>query len=1604
MIKKRILAFLLCLHTVLYLLVDTTSIVMAEEGDVQVVTEEGADWEVSQGDALSGEDSALLGEDAALPGEDGVNPEDALLSEDVLAEGASGEGMQTFGLNRDLMLMAADAEWISYDDYIANQALMAWENPSVYVGITAEFNLTYWNNFECASSPEAIVPLTDDVFLEAAEADPEGEEGSEEDGTDSEGTGRSFVDDVDLIGEDGESIKVILTDYYFDTTEGAESLWYKVEAAEGYTLPQVLVENPYVLHLLLPDEQPSFLMLPRKGMFVGDTVYLQNAMGMGTDSLYKQMAVADLPAFFDIDWADNDIMDDIEWFDLGDVSSWHPDLPAEYHYVEASNVVVIPAEVTHSYDRLMNAEGSEEFDYILSQLPESVTSQFTEKHLTGIKDREDYLYEIEHVEYQASTTINGAEIPVTVMGKIPQDGVTLNVSPVSAETVLQEGFDVKDATDIIAALDINITYNADGSEWQPEEGDTITVSIGMTGLGYEDGDIVRLHHKHGESIRVFEIFLVIDGKLTMITDGFSIHVISGLDNTVDKSITSVKVEPFTPTPGDDAATEANPTDIRLSVGDTVVYYGDKRNGENVNTNANRTWWVTDPEGAIYYELYTNASVGNTGVNANWLRVTALRETVKPITLRYRYVSDGQVRDQWYHLTIVAPEPQSTDLDGYRLYVRDNVNTSGVITATLIDGSGNEVVFPEGEKITYSWVRDDNAYIYPNAYKEEGRSIDICLDHGGLLQTRLKNVTYTVTATLPNGMKKTASYTVYYQSEILNSSFETPAASSANYYFLVNGTPGLYWKTTSPGEGTSNLTKDIEIANYIGSTGDFGGGFFPNSPKHEDQFAELNAENFGALYQDIITAPGEILSWEFEHAKRNEATTHTTGGGFGGFPGMGGGNSETHTDEEAMFLIMGPTEYAQEITDYGKITDLVHKILTANGGRDIALDKMAGNKSISYTETITVNGQPDGDPVMVDGKPLTVTYQVWYHNADRQTGVTADNAWTKLEGKYLVPDKQYRTRLFFVTDPDIVYQQNYGNLIDSAMGGQYKKYLIEYYEEEYSVDKETGDTVYKRTLISTRKDNGEKTDESDIAIMYASVELENFAYFEENQKNLLSMVFVNGQNLPYNLKYSEKPCLFIENYPELDDEPVICLDETKRTERPQSFYDEYDVVMQVCFRDTMIAVQKWVEFPQIQDGDKVDDNGNPVMIEALSPMQKQELIDKLVYPNGKDNGATGPGYEAEFDLQCVTEAVHFANETITITKNDPAGWYTGYVPIGDNPDGLHTFSLTEVYASPLTGLLIDTVQFDYYQFLNGQRKDPITIVYEDVKLEEVPDGEGTAYELRGILKGDSTKTYVPVLQNGIILNDKGDNIQKLAEIKVTNTYKEKTAKFTYKAVGHGTIRIQDETPQDRTEDSEEFAFYSGEPDGALPIPSAGYSFAGWYLDEACTQPVGEFHGYVGPSNNFVPNKNRTIKDTTLEVTYYAKFSSGEIQIVRESGEPGEVFVYEVKDSEGKVMYVTVTIGKNGTGSTVIHKASFGTNEAVGQKYTVTQLNGWSWRYSSEIPSIEKIHKRVSGLHGSETMVTSFYFPSELPKKDEQMNDHWLTGTSPVEKNVYGGGGS
>ena len=1218
------------------------------------------------------------------------------------------------------------------------------------------------------------------------------------------------------------------------------------------------------------------------------------------------VSTADLPEVFDV----IPVVDSFYtwYYDLGDISGWADGSYANYHYVDdESAMILIPPEVTLAVDKLLNAGSVPEFEEIWATIPDSVKDLIVPSQMEQL---ENLYNSFEPITYETAVMVGEIAVPVTVTGHIPETGITLSATLVSNEQVIKEGFDVKpDASDVITALDIKL-LKEDGTEWQPADGQQITVTIGVAELGIADERVVTLQHKHGDSIQKYDIFLVLDGKITLYTSGFSIFVV--------QTATS-KVQYGTETHNNNAV-------IELEVGESRIYYF---NG-NAGNNSIGTWSVTDTSGAIHYTVHTQSSIGHNGMYCPWLNIDTLKAT--PEGEDIKLVFNHQNGSETYTLRIVNPV---ADPGKKLLYLKDDVNATGQLVATLVDDKGNELSL---EGAIFTWTRDDDAFISPNAYENDpedttrvtNQSINIAKDHGGLVEARKKKdnngnvigyqpTTYTCVATLADGTNETASYTVYYQSEFINSAFEFPKAAEKTYTYFPNGYPELYWETTAPGIIEGQLTKDIEYGEVTGirtgdNTDDSGFGvehaaeYVTDKSTTATQFAELNAEAVGALYQDIISVPGEFINWSFRHAPRRQQSWNG-----------GTNNRDSDNFNNKMFIVIGATEDAQKLVtqdDLMVICDLAKK-------QDITV--------ASTPQPVIVN-------TIVNGK--TVTYHVWYHDAgkpmygnhNQDDFYTAANdyGWTKLSGSYEVPAGQYRTRLFFVSDTADNDYPNFGNLIDTARAGQYKKYLIEYYEESYVVD-ENGQSHSVFKHIKEKDESGE-------ALIYSFVTLENMEYFLGKQGDYLHTIYINGENYPYSIRYNDVVSMYVEQYAGEADHFSVT-----NTNYVPNDYEQYDIVMQITLRDTVIAVQKKIQFPA-----------------AMSIEQKLKVITEL---REEDND-----YCASFTIHS-TDGGNIANPngTALVTHRDPlTGEYFGYISLGDNPTLEHNYVVTETATTNLPGLILKEVTFATSMYQYGKEQQPATVYYN---------------------VAEANKEGKPLSSTPFKLTGK----QKIADILVTNVYEEKMTKVNYEAVGKGKVQLQGTEGHVVVGDrpSEYLEFYSGKANGAKAIAGDGASFVGWYTDPACTEEsrVTAVNGvYDKVAGTFVPNTNIIEAE---EVTFYAKFETGTIIIERTGGEAGETFVYLVTRSHGSTeesFYVTVTCSEDGTGSRRIQEVDEGT-------YTIQEIGDWSWRHTAS--------SQNSYHNGTETKTFEFGSPVS---KDSWLSGWSSLWKNVFEKNIVKQGGS
>ena len=117
------------------------------------------------------------------------------------------------------------------------------------------------------------------------------------------------------------------------------------------------------------------------------------------------------------------------------------------------------------------------------------------------------------------TTVNGTSIKTS--GNIPSN-VKLEAAAFEIPAVYRTSLSRNSNEPKLAfAFDITLK-NADGTVWQPAEGETVTVTLDADSLGLEYGTCVEISHDHGDELKNLGIHTVNDGRLFFETDGFSV--------------------------------------------------------------------------------------------------------------------------------------------------------------------------------------------------------------------------------------------------------------------------------------------------------------------------------------------------------------------------------------------------------------------------------------------------------------------------------------------------------------------------------------------------------------------------------------------------------------------------------------------------------------------------------------------------------------------------------------------------------------------------------------------------------------------------------------------------------------------------------------------------------------------------------------------------------------------------------------------------------------------------------------------------------------------------------------------------------------------------
>lgn len=154
-------------------------------------------------------------------------------------------------------------------------------------------------------------------------------------------------------------------------------------------------------------------------------------------------------------------------------------------------------------------------------------------------------------------------------------------------------------------------------------------------------------------------------------------------------------------------------------------------------------------------------------------------------------------------------------------------------------------------------------------------------------------------------------TSYY--EVRNGGFETPSmkdSTSSNQQYTNDNYKNLLGVWQSTGRGSNGTS--IEIVNTRQDS--FRGSYAWNGTDgaaEGEQFAELNCDADGALYQDVLTTPGETLNYKFAHRARGLYQNSTS-------------------ESDSMYVLIMSTKLAQNITTHTQVRNVINNLAAYPG--------------------------------------------------------------------------------------------------------------------------------------------------------------------------------------------------------------------------------------------------------------------------------------------------------------------------------------------------------------------------------------------------------------------------------------------------------------------------------------------------------------------------------------------------------------------------------------------------------------------------------------------------------------------------------------------------
>ena len=379
-------------------------------------------------------------------------------------------------------------------------------------------------------------------------------------------------------------------------------------------------------------------------------------------------------------------------------------------------------------------------------------------------------------------------------------------------------------------------------------------------------------------------------------------------------------------------------------------------------------------------------------------------------------------DRWSSIYFIYTQDTQA-LSGIEIV--DDIASDGYLRAEVNDEIQEQIdqAVQAGETVTYVWSKSEYGSQFSEVeleksgsdynIAEDGKALDVIIDGADKeKQTKYKVAVYIGDSEQP--IAESVEYEIPYYKQIQNGSFETPVGNKqwSNKDYKEEG--GV-WQTTGLGEENDKKGKDIEIKSTGYGEEGIGDGFMAGADSDQKkaadgkQYAEINCETSGALYQDVLTDKNVELNYYLSHRARSRSNE----------------GKNVNNKFDTMYLVIMPTNDAGKYTTHEDLVKYLNGLL---GNNEIPIESTK-NKSTKEEQTIIYN------------KDGVLIARITSNAADWQK-ITNDSI-QKANG---VSDKTYTptsslSRFFFISgataagDVDDVEGNTIGNLVDRIGFGQ-----------------------------------------------------------------------------------------------------------------------------------------------------------------------------------------------------------------------------------------------------------------------------------------------------------------------------------------------------------------------------------------------------------------------------------------------------------------------------------------------------------------------------------------------------------------------------------------